>query len=59
LFLLFTAIPIAELYLIIKIGGRIGAGNTVLFILATATVGAYFAKSQGFIVIKRIQQALA
>jgi UPF0716 protein FxsA len=57
LFLLFTIIPILELYLLIKIGGKIGAGNTVLIILATATVGAYFTKSQGFMVIRRIQKA--
>lgn len=58
LFLLFTLIPIAELYLLIKIGGMIGAFNTVLIILVTAIVGAYLTKSQGFIVINRIQQAL-
>jgi len=59
LFLLFAIIPIAELYLLIKIGGIIGALNTVLIILITATVGAYLAKSQGLIVITRIQQAMA
>ena len=59
LFLLFTIIPIAELYLLIKIGGIIGAFNTVLVIFITATVGAYLAKSQGFIVLTRIQQAMA
>lgn len=58
LFLVFTIIPIVELYLLIKIGGMIGALNTVLIILLTATVGAYLAKSQGFIVIQKIQQAL-
>jgi len=58
LFLLFTLIPIAELYLLIKIGGVIGAFNTVLIILVTAIVGAYLTKSQGFIVINRIQLAL-
>ena len=59
LFLLFTIIPIAELYLLIKIGGIIGAFNTILVILLTATVGAYLAKSQGLIVFTRIQDAMA
>ena len=58
LFLLFTVIPIAELYLLIKIGGMIGAFNTVLIIFVTAIVGAYLAKSQGFMVIRKIQQAM-
>jgi len=58
LFILFTIIPIAELYLIIKIGGMIGALNTVLIIFLTAVIGAYLAKTQGFIVIRKIKQAL-
>lgn len=58
LFLLFSLIPIVELYLLIKIGGMIGAFNTVLIILVTAIAGAYLTKSQGFIVINKIQQAL-
>ncbi len=58
LFLLFTIIPILELYLIIKVGGVIGALNTVLIILVTAIVGASLTKSQGLIVLSKIQQAL-
>ena len=57
-FILFTIIPIAELYLLIMIGGMIGAFNTVLIILFTAVIGAYLAKTQGFIVVRRINQAL-
>jgi UPF0716 protein FxsA len=57
-FILFTIIPIAELYLLIKIGGMIGAFNTVLIILFTAVIGAYLAKTQGFVVIRKINQAL-
>ena len=58
LFILFAIIPIAELYLLIKIGGMIGAFNTVLIILFTAVIGAYLAKTQGFVVIRKINQAL-
>ena len=58
LFVLFTIIPIAELYLLIKIGGMIGALNTVLIIFLTAVIGAYLAKTQGFIVIRKINHAL-
>ncbi|NIP26556.1 MAG: membrane protein FxsA [Phycisphaerae bacterium] len=58
LLLLFTIIPIAELYLLIKIGGVIGALNTVLIIFLTAIVGASLAKSQGFWVLSKFQQAI-
>jgi len=58
LFLLFTIIPVLELYLLIKIGGIIGALNTVLIILVTAIIGASLTKSQGMMVLSQIQQAL-
>jgi len=58
LFLLFTIIPILELYLLIKVGGIIGALNTILIILTTAIIGASLTKSQGLIVLSKIQQAL-
>ena len=57
LFSVFLIIPIIELYLLIKIGGIIGALNTVLIILITASLGAYLAKSQGFRVLREIQEA--
>nr|WP_269851102.1 FxsA family protein [Methanosarcina horonobensis] len=46
LFSLFLIIPLVEIYLLVKIGGIIGALNTVLIILITATLGAYLTKSQ-------------
>lgn len=57
LFSIFLIIPIIELYLLIKIGGMIGALNTVLIILITASLGAYLAKSQGFRVLRELQEA--
>ena len=33
LLLLFTLVPLVELYLLIRIGGLIGAGPTVLLVL--------------------------
>ena len=59
LFILFALIPIVELYFLIKVGGMIGALNTVIIILFTATAGAYLAKSQGFTVIRKINQAVS
>jgi len=46
-FLLFIGIPALEVFLMIKIGGKIGALNTVSLILLTAIVGVYFAKLEG------------
>ena len=47
LFIIFIGIPALELFLLIKIGGQIGALNTVSLILLTAIIGIYFAKHQG------------
>ena len=46
-FLLFIGIPALEIFLMIKIGGKVGALNTVLLIFLTAIVGIYFAKLEG------------
>lgn len=57
LLFIFLIIPIIELYLLIKIGKVIGALNTALIILITASLGAYLTKSQGFRVLREIQEA--
>jgi len=46
-FLLFIGIPALEVFLMIKIGGKIGALNTVSLIFLTAIIGIYFAKLEG------------
>ena len=55
LLLLFTLIPLAELYLLIKIGTLIGVLPTILIVLGTGVLGAYLARQQGFQVWHRIQ----
>ena len=57
LFSIFLIVPLIELYLLIKIGGMIGALNTVIIVLVSASIGAYLAKSQGFRVLRQIQEA--
>ena len=44
---LFTAIPIIELYILIKIGQVIGALPTIAIVLLTGIVGAGLARQQG------------
>ena len=46
-FLLFIGVPALEVFLMIKIGGKIGALNTVSLIFLTAVIGLYFAKLEG------------
>ena len=45
-------IPIAEIYLMIKVGGVIGAFNTIFLIFFTAITGIYFAKLEGLNAIR-------
>ena len=51
-FLLFIGVPALEVFLMIKIGGKIGALNTVSLILLTAIIGIYFAKLEGIKTMK-------
>jgi UPF0716 protein FxsA len=51
-FLIFIGIPAIEIFLLIKIGGKIGAFNTVSLIFLTAITGIYFAKMQGIKTIR-------
>ena len=51
-FLLFIGLPALEIFLLIKIGGKIGALNTVALIFLTAVIGIYFAKLQGIRTLK-------
>ena len=45
--LFIIGIPAIEIYLMIKVGGVIGALNTILLIFFTAITGVYFAKLSG------------
>jgi len=51
-FLLFIGLPSLEIFLLIKIGGYVGALNTVALIFLTAIIGIYFAKLQGVQTLK-------
>ena len=46
-FLIFIGLPALEIFLMIKIGGEIGALNTVALIFLTAIIGIYYARIQG------------
>tara|TARA_B100001996_G_C18642027_1_gene585981 strand:- start:794 stop:1222 length:429 start_codon:yes stop_codon:yes gene_type:complete len=45
--LFIITIPLIEIYLMIKVGGMIGAFNTIFLIFFTAVTGIYFARLEG------------
>jgi len=50
--LFLIGIPAIEIYLLIKVGGVIGAFNTIFLIFFTAITGIYFAKIAGLNTLK-------
>ena len=40
-------VPVVEIYLFIKIGGQIGAFNTISLIFITAIIGVFYARYEG------------
>ena len=50
--LFIIGIPLIEIYLMIKIGGVIGAFNTIFLIFFTAITGIYFARLEGLNTIR-------
>jgi UPF0716 protein FxsA len=58
LLLAFTLIPVAEIYVFIKLGGSIGALNTVVIIILTAFAGAYLARMEGTRTLLQIRENL-
>ena len=59
LFLLFAVIPVAEIYVLVSVGGAIGVLPTVALVLLTALAGAHLARMQGLAVMMRIRENLA
>ena len=46
--LLFIAVPIVEMWILIQVGGEIGALPTIGLVVLTATIGLSLLKRQGF-----------
>jgi UPF0716 protein FxsA len=59
LFLLFLAVPILEIWVIIQVGQAIGALPTIALLVADSIFGAWLMRSQGRIVWRRFNEALA
>lgn len=59
LLLLFTVVPMVELYLLLWVSRSIGFAPTVAIVLATGLLGAVLAKAEGLRVYRKWQAALA
>src|SRR5918995_3963601 len=59
LVVLFIVVPLAELYVIIRVGQWIGAGPTIAVLLIDSVLGALLLRSQGRTAWRRFNQALS
>ena len=58
LLILFLTIPLLEIYLLIKVGGVIGAFPTVFMVVFTAVLGAWLLRIQGFSTMTRVRRTM-
>ena len=58
LFLLFITVPIAEIYLLLEVGGIIGAIPTIGLVVLTAAAGAALVRAQGFSTILQVRRSM-
>ena len=56
--LLLIAVPLAEIGLLIRLGGIIGLGPTLLAVVLTAGLGIWLLRRQGFATLARAQTSL-
>jgi UPF0716 protein FxsA len=59
LFLCVLAIPFLEIYVLLQVGGLIGAFPTIFLVVFTAVLGAWLLRQQGFATWQRFQSNLA
>lgn len=59
LLLLFTLVPLTELFLLVELGRRMGTLPTVALVLATGALGAWLARRQGLRVLGEIRSEQA
>lgn len=56
LLLLFTIVPLVELYVLIRVGAYLGVFTTVAIVIFTGIVGAYMARMEGLRVLFGLQR---
>ncbi|MBT5031686.1 MAG: FxsA family protein [Proteobacteria bacterium] len=55
---LFILVPFTEIALFIKLGGSLGTFNTLLLVIATAVLGAWLVRQQGFQTLANIRNQM-
>jgi UPF0716 protein FxsA len=58
LFLVFTLVPLAELAILVYLGGRVGVWWTIGAVVAVGLAGALLARAQGIAAVRRVVEAL-
>jgi len=59
LFLIFTAVSLLEIFVLVKVGGFLGAWPTILLVIITAFIGSALVRSQGLELVKKLQERMA
>ncbi len=59
LFLLFSLVPLIELFILLRIGAVIGSINTILLVIFTGIAGAYLAQNEGIRTFHKIRDMMA
>ena len=59
IFLIFLAVPLVEIFLLIKVGNLVGAPWTIALLVLTALVGAWLVRLQGLSALNRVRQSAA
>jgi UPF0716 protein FxsA len=57
--ILLLLVPVAEIAVFIQVGSRLGAGMTVLLVVASAVVGVWLVRRQGLATATRVQAIVA
>lgn len=58
LLILFTVVPLIELFVLIKAGEALGTLPTVAIVICTGILGAAFSRSQGLSILQKIKSTL-
>ena len=59
LFLIFTGVSLLEIFVLVKVGGLLGAWPTIFLVILTALIGSALVRSQGLQLVQRLQERMA
>ena len=59
IFPIFVVVTLAEIYVLVSVGGAIGAWSTILLVIITALIGSTLLKQQGWSIMSKAQQSIA